>query len=189
MSSPTSLGTIPVYEQFLGLAGQLEIRNLTIGGLARVHDSRFDLDHDQGFTFDLGARMAVTDRLAIAAATHFLAIDLDERENTDYYAGAEYVAAPAMRIGQVAAQLLLRYGATISESENLEHMAGAGIRVGELFHLDASVVRETGYASAGWRPAIAVAFRIGRYRLGVARSNGLNDLGATYRIGLDATLF
>jgi len=54
--------------------------------------------------------------------------------------------------------------------------------------MDASVVRETGYQTAGWRPAVAVSVRVGKYQLGIARSNGLNDLGATYRIGLDATL-
>jgi hypothetical protein len=189
MSSPTSLGTIPVYEQFLGLAGQYQLRGLTVGGLARIHDERFDLEHSQGFTFDVGARFRASSRLVFAVATHFLAIELNGRESTDYYAGAEYVAIPNIRIGSVSSDLLLRYGVTYSALERLEHMVGGGLRFGGHFLLEASVVRETGYQSAGWRPALAVSFRIGRYQLGLARSSGLNDLGATYRIGLDATLF
>ncbi len=187
-TSPTSVGTIPVYEQFLGLAGQYVFRGLVVGGLARLHDARFNLEHNQGFTFDLGARFQASSRLVVAAATHFLAIELNGRESTDYYAGAEYVATPNMHIGRVAAEVLVRYGATFCASEKLEHMFGGGLKVGDHFQLDASVVREAGFESAGWRPAIAVSVRVGRYQLGLARSSGLNDLGATYRIGLDATL-
>jgi hypothetical protein len=188
-TSPTSLGTIPVYEQFLGLVGQYDIRGLVLGGLLRLHDARFNLEHDQGLTFDVGARFQPSSRLVVAAATHFLAIDLNGRESTDYYAGAEYVVAPKMRVGRIYAEAIVRYGATFCATERLEHTVGAGLRVGGHFQFDASVVREAGYQSAGWRPAVAVSFRVGRYQLGLARSSGLNDLGATYRIGLDATVF
>jgi uncharacterized protein affecting Mg2+/Co2+ transport len=187
-SSPTSQGTIPVYEQFLGLAGQYEFRGLVIGGLFRLHDARFNLEHDHGYTLDFGARFHASTRLVVAAATHFLPIDLSHQETTDYYAGAEYVAIPNLSIGRVAAQILARYGAIYSAAGKLEHMAGGGLTLGGHFRLDASLVREAGYQSSGWRPALAVSVRIGKYQLGLARSNGFNDLGATYRIGLDATL-
>jgi len=172
----------------LGLAGQFEFRGLVLGGLARVHDARFNLEHNHGFTFDLGARLRASSRLVVAAATHFLAIELGDREPTDYYVGAEYIATPGLSIGRVAAEIIVRYGTTYRASEKLEHALGAGLQVGGHFRMDASVVRETGYQTAGWRPAVAVSVRVGKYQLGIARSNGLNDLGATYRIGLDATL-
>ncbi len=188
-SSPTSVGTIPVYEQFLGLAGQYQIRGLVFGGLMRLHDARFNVERDHGFTFDVGARFRASSRLVVAAATHFLAIEFGGRETTDYYAGAEYLATPSFAIGGVAAQILLRYGATYSASERLEHTFGGGLDIGGHFRVDASVVREASYQYVGWRPTMAVSVRAGKYQLGLARSSGLNDLGATYRIGLDSTLF
>ncbi len=188
-SSPTSLGTIPVYEQFIGLGGQYQIRGLIVGVLARYHGARFDFERDEGFTFDVGARFQAFSRLTIAAATHFLAIELGGRETTDYYAGAEYLATPNWSIGRVATHVLLRYGATYSASEQLEHMVGGGLELGGHFRLDVSLVREASFHSSGWRPAMAISVLIGKYQLGFARSSGLNDLGATYRIGLDANLF
>jgi hypothetical protein len=188
-SSPASVGTIPVYEQFVGLAGQYQIRGLAVGGLLRLHDARFDLERDHGFTFDLGARFRASSRLVVAAATHFLAIELGGRETTDYYAGVEYLATPSYSIGGVSAQILVRYGATYSAAERIEHTFGGGLDIGGHFRFDASLVREASYQYAGWRPTMAVSVRVGKYQLGLARSNGLNDLGATYRIGLDTTPF
>ena len=187
-SSPTSEGTIPVYTQFLGAVGQYEIRGFVIGGLLRLHNARFDLETENGFTLDFGARYQASSRLVIAAATHFLPVDVSGRETTDYYAGIEYIALPTFSIGNVGAQVLTRYGVTYSAAEKLEHIFGGGIVLGGHFRLDASIARESGYQSGGWRPTVAVSILVGKYQLGMARSNGLNDLGATYRIGLDARL-
>jgi hypothetical protein len=187
-SSPTSEGTIPVFTQFLGVAGQYEAGGLVIGGLFRLHNARFDLETDNGFTLDFGARYRASSRLVVAAATHFLPVDFSDRETTDYYAGIEYTALPSLSIGHVAAQVLTRYGVTYRAAESLEHMVGGGLTLGSHFHLDVSLVREASNQTSGWRPAVAVSVLVGKYQLGVARSNGLNDLGATYRIGLDARL-
>lgn len=187
-SSPTSEGTIPVYTQFLGVVGQYDIHGLALGGHIRLHNARFDLETDNGFTLDFGARYKASSRLVVAAATHFLPVDVSSRETTDYYAGLEYTAFPSLSIGNVGAEVLARYGITYVAADRLEHIFGGGLTVGGFFRLDASVAREAGYESGGWRPAVAVSILAGRYLLGVARSNGLNDLGATYRIGLDAML-
>lgn len=187
-SSPASEGTIPVFTQFLGFTGQYQVRGLRIGGLIRFHNAKFDLESDNGFTVDLGVRFRASSRLVVAAATHFLPIDLSGRETSDYYAGIEYTALPDFSIGRVSTQVLARYGVTYSAAERLEHMVGGGLMLGGHFRLDASLVREAGYQTSGWRPAVAVSIRVGKYQLGMARSNGLNDLGATYRIGLDAVL-
>ncbi len=187
-SSPTSEGTIPVFTQFLGVVGQYEVRGLVFGGLFRLHNAKFDLETDNGLTADFGARYRASSRLVIAAATHFLPVDLSGRETTDYYAGIEYMAFSGLSIGNVAAQIVTRYGITYSAAEDFEHMFGGGMTIGGLFRLDASLAREAGYQTGGWRPAVAVSIMVGKYQLRVARSNGLNDLGATYRIGLDAVL-
>ena len=187
-SSPTSEGTIPVFTQFLGVAGQYEIRGLVIGGLFRFHNARFNLETNNGLTLDFGVRYRASSRLVVAAATHFLPVDISGRETTDYYAGIEYTALPRLSVGNVAAQVLARYGLTYRAAERMEHMFGGGLTLGGHFRLDASVVREAGYETGGWRPAVAVSILVGKYQLGLARSNGLNDLGATYRIGLDAVL-
>jgi len=187
-SSPTSEGTIPVFTQFLGASGQYEFGGLVFGGLLRLHNARFDLETSNGFTLDFGARFRASPRLVLAAATHFLPVDISGRETTDYYAGIEYTVLPGLFIGSVEAQVLTRYGLTYHAAERLEHMLGGELMLGGHFRLDASLTRETGYQASGWRPAVAVSISIGKYELGIARSNGLNDLGATYRIGLDARL-
>lgn len=187
-SSPNSEGTIPVYAQYLGLGGRFESHGLAIGGLLRLHNAQFDLEREHGFTLDFGARYRASSRLVVAAATHFLPIELSGRETSDYYAGLEFTAIPGVTIGRVAAQVLTRYGVTYKAAEKLEPMIGGGLTLGGHFGLDASMVREAGYLTGGWRPAVAVFFIVGKYQLEVARSNGLNDLGATYRIGLDAAI-
>ena len=152
-SSPASMGTIPVYEQYLGVGGQYEVFGLTLGSVVRLHDERFNLERNHGLTVDFGARFHATNRLVVAAASHFLPIDLSGRETTDYFAGAEYLALDSLSIGSITAQLLARYGLTYRAAEEFEHMVGGGLDIGEFFSLDASVAREVGYQSGGWRPA------------------------------------
>jgi hypothetical protein len=187
-SSPASEGKIPVYTQFLGLAGQYETSGFVIGALFRFHNAQFNFEREHGFTLDFGARYSPSSRLVIAAATHFLPIDLSGQETTDYYAGLEYVVLPRLSIGGVGAQILASYGVTYVAAERLEHMIGTGLALSSHFRLDASIVRETGYVASAWRPAVAVSVLVGKYQLGMARSNGINDLGATYRVALDAAI-
>lgn len=187
-SSPAGEGTIPVYTQFLGFAGQYATRRFVLGGMLSYHNAQFNLERDNGFTLDFGARYGVSSRLELAAATHFLPLEFSDKETTDYYAGLEYAAIQGLTVSRVGAEVLFRYGLTYAAAERLEHMVGAGLALGSHFRLDASMVREAGYVTGGWRPAVAVSVRVGRYQLGMARSNGLNDLGATYRVGLDATV-
>ncbi len=188
-SSPTSQGSIPVFEQFLGATWKYAISRFALGGSLMLHHERFDYERDHGFTMDFGVRYRASSRVAIAAATHFLPIELSGREATDYYAGFEYLAAPHFSIGSVAASLAIRYGVTYSAAERWDHMLSGGLDIGGHFGVDASLVREAGIESAGWRPAVSASVLLGRYRLGMARSSGLNELGATYRIGLDVVVF
>ena len=188
-TSPNSEGgSIPVYTQFGGIAGRVGIAALRIGGLLRLHNARLDAFQESGLTLDLGVRIKVAPRVTVAAASHFLPVDMSGNETTDYYAGIEYEFASGASIGGMSARIVGRYGTTYRASQDLEHSVGGGVTLGSRFHVDASVTRESAHGSHGWRPGLAISFRIGRYRVGIARSSGLNDLGATYRIGLDMAI-
>ncbi len=188
-TTPNSLGgSIPVYTQYAGVAGQIGNRWARLATLVRLHDERFDFVREHGFTVDVGARLHPTDRLTLAAATHFLPIDLSRRTTTDYYFGAEYEFAPELAIGSVTTTLAGRYGATLRSGETLEHTVGLGVRVAGVLELDAVITREVGYETYGLRPGLAIGCRMGRYHVVLGRSNGLNDLGATYRIGANASV-
>jgi hypothetical protein len=185
-SSPNSqLGTIPVYEQLLGVSAQLARGPVQFGASLRLHDSRFDAIAEQGITLDMGVQVFPTSTLRLAAATHFLPLDLDDRMATDYYAGAEYVAASHLPLAGTHASLLARYGATYRASGDLEHGFGVGLTVNDRFGLDAALMGESAYGIRSWRSALGIDLQVGRYTIGIGRSAGLNDLGATYRVGLD----
>ena len=187
-TSPTSEGTIPVFSQFLGVSGFSSFGPLSVGAAFRVHGARFHSERENGLTFDIGARYQPTQRLGVAAATHFLPIDLSGDETTDYYGGIEYVIAPSLRIGSVNTQIVGMYGLTYRAAETLEHMFSTQMIMGGLLRFGASLTREATLDSHGWRASVAVSALIGRYMLEIARSNGLSDLGATYRVGLRANL-
>jgi len=183
-TSPTSdLGTVPVYEQMVGVGAALRRGAITGGALLRAHNARFDADRDNGVTLDLGLRIALS-RLSLAAATHFFPLDLGTREVTDYYAGVE--AEPASpSVWGTPGRLFLRYGVSARRDSGTEHGGGAGLALDERFRLDVAVVRETGYVGASWRPTVGIQLQVGRYTIAAARSSGLGGVGASYRIGLD----
>jgi len=188
-TTPTAIGgSIPVYTQYAGLSGQVGNDWVRVGAIVRVHDEKFDFVSERGLTFDLGACLHPTDRLILAGATHFLPIDLSRQNTTDYYFGLEYELAPDWAIGSISTAVVGRYGATLRSGESLEHAVGVGVRLAGHIQIDAAIAREVGYETHSLRPGLAIALLLGRYSVGLARSNGLNDLGATYRIGVDASI-
>lgn len=186
-TSPASEpGAIPYYEELLGFGAALHRGPLSAGALLAGHDALVDVDRSVGLTLDAGLRLALP-RLVLAAATHFFPVNGTDRRVTDYYAGAEYrVAAP--RLWGAPARVLLRYGLSTGERTGPEHGGGVGLALADHFRLDASLVRERGYADAAWRPTVGVHFRAGRYSIAAARATGLNGIGASYRVGLDVDL-
>jgi hypothetical protein len=187
-TSPSSVGgAIPVYTQYLGVSGQYGISLAQVAVLARLHQERFDYLSETGVTFDLGVRVHPTSRLTIAGATHFLPADLSFDAATDYYLGVDYEILPTVPIGTVSASIAGRYGLTFRRSE-YEHALGVGMLLGGRLRLDAAVTREVGYDSHSLRPSIGLSLVLGRYEIGLARSSGINDLGATYRVGLNASI-
>ncbi len=189
-TSPISeLGTIPIYEQLAGLGANLKLGSVHLGFLLLGHDARFDAERERGFTADGGIRVALGPSLTLAAATHFFPIDLTGRDYTDYYAALQYsVSTPAF--WGAASELAARYGLSHREGAagGLEHGFGLGWSTNRRFAVDVHLVREVAYGGAAWRPTFGVRLRVGRYTIAAARASGLNDVGATYRVGLDLEL-
>lgn len=183
-TSPTSdQGAIPVYEQLAGVGAAGVHGILTAGALLRAHDSRFDAERATGLTVDVGVSLA-PGPCRLAAATHFLPIDVTDFTLTDYYAAAQ--CQPwSPRLWGTASRLFVRYGVSARRGGAAEHGIGAGIELDARLRVDGTMVRETGYVEADWRPAIGVAFQVGRYAITAARSSGLGGIGASYRVGLD----
>lgn len=181
-------GPIPVYTQYLGIGGQLMMGHLQMGALARINNERFDTIDETGLTLDLGLRFQPHRRLLFAAASRFLPIDLSKQSTTDFYAGMEYEFLSASRIGTVSSTVKVRLGTTYRAFQTFEPSVGAGILLGGHFGLNASVAREQAHGVHAIRPAISLLLRVGRYQVWFARASSLNDVGATYRVGLEIAI-
>jgi hypothetical protein len=178
-------GSIPIYEQFAGVGLSAGTRRIEIGATLLLHDARFDVLNTSGLTLDVGLRFAPWSRLRIAAATHLLPIDFSSDPSTDYFAAAEYLAAERLVLSGIPMALMARYGLALRASGDTEHTVGFGAVLGNRVVLDASLTGESGYGSRQWRPAVGVGLRFGAYLVSLAHGFGLNDLGGTFRIGLD----
>ena len=185
-TSPESeQGDIPVYAQFVGAAAGTAVGPLSVGAELRVHDVRLDADAEQSLTVDVGVRVRPTANLTLAAASQFATLDLSGDPAAAYSAAAEYRVRPGSALGG-RALVLGRYGIEVRGNGDVEHLVSAGLGLGDRLRVDLAMLRADGYGTAAWEPVIGVEFRAGRYRVGVARGSGLNGVGATYRIGLNA---
>jgi len=187
-SPGSSGGSIPVYNQYFGIVGQLTTGVVELGVLARLNNERFDTIDEAGVTLDFGLRFRPYGRLTLAGATHFLPIDISKQPTTDFYTGVEYEFLSRARIGSLSSSVLARLGATYRAYEAVEPSIGAGLLLGGYFGLNASVAREQAHGAHAWRPAMSLFLRVGRYQVGFARASSLNDVGATYRVGLDVAI-
>ncbi len=184
-SPDVEAGSIPVYEQFAGVGVSMGPSWIQVGATVLLHDARFDVLNDGGLTVDLGIRLAPWPRLHIAAATHLLPVDLATEPSTDYFAAVEYVAAERLELPGIHAALLARYGFALRASGDPEHTLGFGAVFGQRVLVDASLTAESGYGGREWRPAVGVGLRFGAYLVSLAHGFSINDLGGTFRIGLD----
>jgi hypothetical protein len=184
-TSPESeQGSIPVYTQFLGAAVGTAVGPLALGAQLRVHDARLDTQKDDGVTLDVGVQARPLSGLTIAVASQFATPAFAATATAAYSAAAEYrIAAGRLWGGRVA--VLGRYGVELRGSGELEHMASAGVGLADRLRVDVALLRADAYGSATWQPVVGVELQIGRYVVGVARGNGLNGVGATYRISLN----
>lgn len=189
ISSPTSeAGEIPVYEQFAGVGIGARLGFVQLGLLTRFHGSRFDTRADDGVTIDFGFKVRPVPRLTMAGASRFAPIGFASHFTADYALAAEYAVRTADLWGS-RALVIGRYGLAYRPAGRLvEHALGAGLALEDRFRVDVAWIREQGFGVASWRPVVGVGLRAGRYAVSLARGSGLNDLGATFRIGLDAQL-
>jgi hypothetical protein len=186
-SATSDLGTIPIYEQMAGVGTVLALGPAQAGVLLRGHDARFDAVRESGITVDAGVRLALHRRLTVGGASHFFPLDLVSRDLTDYFLGADFLLGTRPLLGG-AARFHARYGATHRETTGTDHGVGLGFLFEDQLGADAILVRERGYVESVWRPVLGLALRVGRYLIRVSRGSGLNDIGATYRVGLESAI-
>jgi hypothetical protein len=188
IDSPLSeLGSIPVYEQFVGVYGGLEVGGVHVGGALRGHESRFDAERSSGVTLDFGLRVDPLPRLSVAAATHFLPVTFESDATTDYYAGLRYQAATVALWGNPT-ELVGRYGLSYRNPGGVEHTFGGGVVLNGWLSIDGALSREQAFGSSAWRPAFQIGVVLGRYAATAARGSGINGLGATYRFAFGVDL-
>ena len=127
-TSPVAqLGTIPVYEQVGGATLAAGLGRVKSAVMIRGHDARFDQFREGGVTADIGVSFEITPRLTVAAATHFLPVDVQSRESTSYLAALEYVLWTPSLWGR-RSSVTGRYGTTARDRGGLDHAFGAGSR-------------------------------------------------------------
>ncbi len=188
-TSPASVeGTIPVYEQMVGANVGARFGFLQAGLLLAYQDAQFDFLDQHGFTLDAGIRIAAHKRLNLAAATHFFPIDFTRQETTDYYLGAEFVAGDSVPFVGAATRVVFRYGATYGGSGYWDHTLATGLTMDRTVRVEFAVTSEAGYIERAVRFGLGVGLLIGRYEIGLSAGSGSNDLGATFRVGIDAQI-
>ena len=188
-TSPASVGgPIPVYEQVFAANVGARFGFLQAGLLLAYQDAKFDFLNQHGFTLDAGIRIAAHERVNLAAATHFFPINFTRQESTDYYLGAEFVAGDSVPFVGTATRVVFRYGATYGGSGSWDHTLAGGIMMDRTVRVELAVTSEAGYIERVVRLGLGVGLLIGRYEIGLAAGSGSNDLGATFRVGIDAQI-
>jgi len=181
-------GGIPYYTTTIGANWATTAGATTLGATLAHQDTQLDVMHAQRWTFDVGARRALTGAVSIAAATHFLS-RLAADPAQDAYAGIDVrVWHGPLWEGGSSGAIHARYGLAFGHGFTADHQLGAGFEVGNEFSADILVVREGSYGDGGWRPVGGVRVAIGRYHISVARDAALNDVGAAYRVGFEGRL-
>jgi len=187
VDSPDPTGTaVPVYTFALGATWSRRLGATSVGATLGFHQTRLDVARANRWTMDVGASQPVFgDRLRIAAATHFFSSLRTTDPAQDMYAGIE------ARIwqGPVSSNRVVvhgRYGLSFAHGFAADHQFGLGAEVAKIAAFDLMLSREGGYSDGTHlRPVAGLRLVIGKYRVTLARDAGVNDLGSTYRVGVD----
>jgi hypothetical protein len=187
-SSPISeLGDIPIYDQMAALAVAASAGPVSLGFTLRGHNSRFDIESANGLTTDVGAIVRVSSRLNLAVATHLQSFELNRSEATSYLAAAQYDIG-GFSLGTDSIAISLAYGMSSAPGGLLDHTLAVDLLVSEVVKISAVAVREDGSTESAWRPTTEVSLILGKYTIGVGRSEGINGIGPSYRINFDLVL-
>lgn len=189
-TSPEGLGgDIPVYAEVISLGFARQITPTFLAGLAvRSVSGQLDLTSRSQAGLDVGIRYADPSRVTIAFATRFFDPTLRQAEQAASYSGAvSYQTAPSPMWGTTGV-VILRYGATLTHGEELQHLLSGGLSLGEIAELDIGGAREVEAGVVVWRSRMGLGVSAGRYRVYLGRDGGVNDFGATYRFGLTAAI-
>ena len=186
--SPDPSGaSVPVYTFAVGGTWSRRVAGTDVGATLAFHETRLDTQRGDRVTFDVGASRAFSgDLLRIAAATHFFSSLSVDDPSQDIYAGLEARVWQGPVSGERTV-LRGRYGIAFAHGFTADHQVGLGIEFAKLFSFDFMVAHEGSYGNeSGWRPVAGARIVIGKYNLTLARDGGMNDIGAAYRVGIDA---
>lgn len=187
IDSPDPTGSVPVYTFALGGTWSRRLGATTVGATVAFHETRLDTQRGDRMTFDVGASHAFSgDVVRLAAATHFFSSFSADDPAQDMYAGVEARVWKGT-VSREPASLRLRYGIAFAHGFQVDQQLGIGAQLAKTFAFDFLVAHEGSYgAESGWRPVAGARIAIGKYNVTVARDGGVNDLGAAYRVGIDA---
>lgn len=187
-SSPISvLGSIPIYDQMAALTVAGTAGPVALGFTLRGHDSRFDIESENGLTADIGIIVSGSTRLKLAAATHLQSFKLGQDEATSYLAAISYDVG-GFSLGTDSVAVSVAYGFAARARSLVDHTIALDLLVSKVARVSGSAVREEGFTGTAWRPTVEVTLILGKYTIGVARSEGLNGIGPSYRINFDIIL-
>lgn len=187
LSPEPDAGTIPYHTQTVGATWSATAGGATMGASLAHQDTRLDLENSERWTFDVGARYSVSGALTLAAATHFFSWLATDDPAQDLYGGLDLRVWRGPLWG-TRGTVWGRYGVSTGHGFAADHLLGAGFELGRQFSSDLVVAREGSYGAAAWRVIAGARVAVGRYRVSFARDAGVNDVGAAYRVGLEATL-
>jgi hypothetical protein len=187
VDSPDPTGSaVPVYTFAVGATWSRLVGATSVGATLAFHETRLDRARADRWTIDVGASQPLLgDRLRLAAATHFFSSLKTNDPAQDIYAGIE----GRIWQGPLASDRVVvrgRYGISFAHGFSADHQLGVGAEFAKTVALDLMLAREGSYSDrAQWRPVAGLRLVIGKYRVTLARDAGVNDLGSTYRVGVD----
>jgi len=185
-TSPVAVqGDILVHSQIVGVSVGWNGGPVAIGILARAHESRLDALRDGGLTTDAGIRWHPVSGVTLAASSRFLAPDLGRNESTELNVGLGTTVPIGMLWGS-AADVQFSLGAGWHGTQRAEPGGGAALGLSDRLTIGWGLTHERAFGESAWRNALGLSFRTSHYAIIVARADGLNGLGATYRLGLAA---
>jgi hypothetical protein len=184
-TSPETVGgRVPVWSQAASAGIAADLRpGLTAGVALRYLAGRTGRLEQSQLGLDLGLQFSGIPHVRLAIASSYLDPGFSSNQRAaGASAGAEYTS-PRFPLWGTDASLTGRYGLTLLQGEDLQHLVGGGIRMGPLT-LDLGAVHEAVSDDAVWRSRFGVAVRSGRYRVQIGRDGGVNAFGPAYRFGL-----